>query len=62
MNIAWGLYIKGEKLKHLKGSLAEVYYEMSFNNLPCCEMKMMGINGVLKCFGLRLELFKFMGY
>ena len=42
------LCISIEKLKHLKGSLAEVYYEMSFNNLPCYEMKMMGINGVLK--------------
>jgi hypothetical protein len=42
------LCISAEKLKHLKGALAEVYYEMSFNNLPCCEMKMMGINGMLK--------------
>jgi hypothetical protein len=40
--------ISVEKLKHLKGSLAEVYYGMSFNNLPCCEIKMMGINGVLE--------------
>jgi hypothetical protein len=39
-----------EKLKHLKGSLAEVYYELSFNNLPCCEMKIMGIKKVLKTF------------
>jgi len=37
-------------LKQQKGSLAEVFYEMSFNNLPCCEMKMMEINGMLKCF------------
>ncbi len=32
----------------LKESLAEVYYELSSNNLPCCETKMMGINVVLK--------------
>ena len=37
-----------EKLKRLKGSLGEFYYELSFKNLPRCEMKMMGINGVLK--------------
>ncbi len=40
--------ISVEKLKDLKGSHAESYFEMSSNNLPCCEMKMMGINGVLK--------------
>jgi hypothetical protein len=37
-----------EKLKHLKGSLAEAYYEMSSKKLPCFEMKIMGINGVIE--------------
>jgi hypothetical protein len=36
------------RLKQQKGVLAEVYYELSFTNLPCCEMKMMGINGVFE--------------
>jgi hypothetical protein len=36
------------KVEASKGSLTEVYYELSSNNLPCCEIKMMGINGVLK--------------
>jgi len=36
------------RLKRQKGSLAEVYYGLSSNNLPCGEMKMMGSNGVLK--------------
>ena len=40
-----GLGVSVEKLKNLKGSITEVYYELSFGNLPCCEMKMMGING-----------------
>ena len=35
MKLPGGLYIKGEKLEHLKGSFAEVYYELSSNNLPC---------------------------
>jgi hypothetical protein len=37
-----------EKLKYLKGSFVEVYYGLGSNNLPCCEMKMMEINGVVK--------------
>jgi hypothetical protein len=43
----WGLYIKGEKLECLKGSLSEIYYEMSFNNLPVklnCGALMVGFN------------------
>ena len=43
------------RLKHLKGSLAEVYYELSSDNSPCCEIKMMGINGVFKTLVLALN-------
>jgi hypothetical protein len=36
------------KAEATKGLLTEVYYELSSNNLPCCEMNMMGFNGVFK--------------
>jgi hypothetical protein len=35
-------------LKKQKRSLVEVYYELSFNNLSLCVMRMIGIICVLK--------------
>ena len=37
-----------DKTETTKGSVTEVYCELSFNNLPWCEIKMMGLMGGVK--------------